>query len=84
MNSKYCKSISKNKEIGQYLNLGFQLAVAVGMGIAVGYWLDKKLGTTPLFLLLRLCVGAIAGFLNIYRIVYPTKNKDREINNQDK
>jgi len=75
MGSKYSKDISKDKEIGQYLNLGFQLAVAVGLGIAIGYWLDKRLGTTPLLLLLGLSLGAVAGFLNIYRIVYPPKNK---------
>jgi len=82
MDSKDCKDISKNKEIGKYLNLGFQLAVAVGLGIVVGYWLDKKLGTVPLFLLLGLSVGAVAGFLNIYRIVYPPQNSKSVLEKQ--
>ncbi|MBE7466610.1 MAG: AtpZ/AtpI family protein [Planctomycetes bacterium] len=31
----------------QYLNLGMQLAVAIGGFTALGYWLDGKFGWSP-------------------------------------
>jgi len=58
------------------MTLGIQFAVAVGFCIAGGYWLDIKLGTTPLFLIVGVFLGGSAGFLNIYRDVYSEK-KDK-------
>ncbi len=73
--SKIVKKSSPDKSVSPVLNLGMQLAIAVAMGFGGGYWLDNKIGTLPLFTLIGLCVGAAAGFLNIYRAVYPTKDK---------
>lgn len=75
MSARDPKRVQENREIGPYLNLGLQLAVAVGLGMVLGWWVDKKLNTFPLFLLLGLCIGAVAGFLNIYRIAYPPKSQ---------
>jgi len=63
----------KGTTIGPYMNLGMQLAVAVIIGMALGYWLDSILGTSPLFLLLGVLAGGTAGFMNIYRTVYPDR-----------
>ncbi len=63
--------------IGPYMNLGMQLAVAVILGTALGYWLDSKLGTSPLFLLLGVIAGGTAGFMNVYKTVYPDR-RDKE------
>ena len=32
---------------GQYLGLGLQMAVGVGLGVLVGGWLDRKYGWQP-------------------------------------
>jgi len=73
---KDSKNSPENIVIGKSINLGLQLAVAVGLGFYLGWWLDKRLGTLPLFLLLGLGIGAVAGFLNIYRVAYPKKNQN--------
>jgi len=65
----------KRPVIGPYMNLGMQLAIAVIIGTALGYWLDNKLGSSPLFLLLGVLMGSTAGFMNIYRTVYPDRRK---------
>ena len=39
------------REAGPYLGLGTTLAATVGVGVAVGHWLDGRLGTEPWFLL---------------------------------
>ncbi|MBI5178217.1 MAG: AtpZ/AtpI family protein [Nitrospinae bacterium] len=49
--------------------VGTQLAVSIFVGFGVGYWLDKWLGTRPVFMVVFLLLGVAAGFLNVYRTV---------------
>ena len=43
------------------------MASALFVGAALGWFLDKWLGTRPLLLLLFLVLGMAAGMLNAYR-----------------
>jgi F0F1-type ATP synthase assembly protein I len=36
-------------------------------GLGLGYWLDRKWGTTPLFLLVGFFVGAVLGMVQLAR-----------------
>ena len=67
------KDRKKRVLIGPYMDLGMQLAVAVLIGTLLGYWLDSKLASSPLFILIGLFVGATAGFINVYHTVYPPR-----------
>ena len=53
------------------MGVGFRLAIelvtALVVGVAIGYGLDRWLGTAPLFLIVFFFLGAAAGFLNVYR-----------------
>ncbi|UCC66887.1 MAG: AtpZ/AtpI family protein [Deltaproteobacteria bacterium] len=51
------------------------LAVAVGVGI--GYYLDKWLGTEPWFLIIFLFFGIVAGFRSLYRALKRLEREDR-------
>jgi len=53
---------------------GLQLAISIMIGFAAGLYLDRWLGTAPLFILLFIVLGVASGFLNIYRIA--VKNMD--------
>jgi ATP synthase protein I len=44
-----------------------EMAVGIGVGGFLGWWLDRWLGTTPILLLVMLFVGFAAGALNAYR-----------------
>jgi len=58
-------------------SVGTQLVVSIFMGFGIGYWLDKWLGTRPVFMLVFMLLGVVAGFLNIYRTVGKgTRGKD--------
>jgi ATP synthase protein I len=48
--------------------VGVQLAVSIIIGFLMGLGLDRWLGTGPLFMLLFIFFGVLAGFLNIYRV----------------
>ena len=50
-------------------HLGVTYAAAVVLYGLGGWWLDKKLGTLPLFTLLGVALGALGGFIWIYREV---------------
>jgi F0F1-type ATP synthase assembly protein I len=45
------------REAGPYLGLGTTLAVTVLAGLGGGYWLDGRLGTPPVFLLVGGTLG---------------------------
>ncbi len=67
-----------------YGHLGLTYAAALifyGFG---GWWLDGKLGTQPLFLLVGVALGAVGGFLWIYREVVRTETKAREKKDNDR
>lgn len=60
-----------------YLDLGLRFALAILVGVGGGYWLDTKLHTLPLFLIIGLLLGATSGFVTIYRAVYSNKKETK-------
>jgi F0F1-type ATP synthase assembly protein I len=48
------------------LRWGLTLALAVLAGFFIGRWLDGKLGTTPLFLLIGIFWGLAGSFYSLY------------------
>jgi ATP synthase protein I len=57
---------------GNVLSLGFRVlsefVAAVIVGAFIGWGIDQFAGTSPIFLILFLLMGAAAGFWNVYRI----------------
>jgi ATP synthase protein I len=54
------------RELWYYSSLSFSIALAIVIGLAIGYWLDARYDTSPWFTLIFLGLGIIAGFRNIY------------------
>lgn len=50
-----------------YAGMGLQFALAIVLFLFAGHWLDKKLGTGALFMVLGVFVGAGGAFYSIYR-----------------
>ena len=57
------------REMAPYMGIGVTLAVTVLLGVAVGHWLDGKLGTRPAFVLAGAVVGLVAAGYHFYRLV---------------
>ena len=55
------------RELGYFASLGISVALAIVIGLAIGYWLDTVFGTQPILLLVGLGFGIAAGFSNIIR-----------------
>ncbi len=48
------------------LRVGTEIVASTVIGLGLGYWLDRWLGTRPWMLLLFGAFGVIAGFVNLY------------------
>jgi ATP synthase protein I len=55
------------KELGKYSALGFEMAISVIIGLVIGSFLDKRLGTGPWLTIVWLGLGFAAGFRSLYR-----------------
>ena len=62
-------------EIGPYASLGIQFAVTILLFLGGGWWLDGKLGTTPVFILLGTLFGAVGAFYKLYRTLMDLDKK---------
>jgi ATP synthase protein I len=54
------------KSLGFLSGVGISMVTATLIGLAMGYYLDKWLGTSPWLTLIFLVFGIVAGFRNIY------------------
>lgn len=57
------------RTVSPYIDLGMRFALAAGLGGVAGYWLDGKLHSSPLGLILGVMLGGAAGFINLYHNV---------------
>ena len=67
--------------IGTYATVGLDFAVAIAIGLYAGWWLDKKLGSTPWLMIIGLLFGVAAGFNLLFkaakRMREETEREDR-------
>lgn len=53
--------------------MGISMVLAIVIAIAIGYFLDKWLQTGPVFFLIFMVLGIVAGFRNLYVIMKRTE-----------
>lgn len=65
---------------GRFTGLGLTWALAVLLFLGAGAWLDSKLGTAPVLMIVGAFVGAGAGFYSLYYhiVIEPRQRRDRE------
>ena len=54
---------------GQYMGHGLTVALGTLLFSLIGWWVDSKLGTTPVLTILGAFMGAGAGFYKLYYYV---------------
>jgi F0F1-type ATP synthase assembly protein I len=62
----------------QFTGYGLSWALAVLLFLGLGAWVDSKLGTAPLLLVVGAFVGAAAGFYSLYYhiVIEPRRRED--------
>jgi len=63
--------MDKSKLAFKLLGAGFYIGLCILAGTAGGLWLDRRLDTQPLFILIGLILGLIIAFWGFYRMVIP-------------
>ena len=61
------KALGSYAQAGVYIGSGFQFAAAISAGLFAGWWLDGRLGTSPLLLIAGCLAGAVSGFWYLVR-----------------
>ena len=68
----------------QFMGLGLQFVLSILLFLYVGQWADRKLGTSPLFLILGVFTGATAAFYSMYRALKAAEKREEEEERRDK
>jgi ATP synthase protein I len=61
------------RELWYFSSLSFSIALSIVIGLAIGYWLDRKFDTSPVLTLVFIGLGVLAGFRNIYHAIEKSK-----------
>jgi ATP synthase protein I len=70
------------KALGFLSSVGISMVAATLIGLAMGYYLDKWLGTSPWMTFIFLGFGIVSGFRNIY-ILTNRELQRQQRDNQD-
>ena len=61
------------KLLAMVSTMGISMVLALVIAIVLGYYLDKWFHTSPVFFLIFMVIGIVAGFRNIYVIMKRTE-----------
>jgi F0F1-type ATP synthase assembly protein I len=61
---------------GKYMGLGLQFGGAILLFLWIGQWVDRKLGTNGVFVLVGVFVGAGAAFYSMYRSLMADQRRE--------
>ena len=67
-NTPYQKT-KKDSGAGFGFKISTEIIAALVVGVGIGLIVDKYLGTKPFGLIIFFIFGALAGFLNVYRVM---------------
>ena len=61
-----------------YAGTTLVVAMMASAPLLGGWWLDEKVGTSPLFLILGIFLGSGAGFYNLYKTLVDGEEKRKK------
>jgi ATP synthase protein I len=64
--------------VGDALQLGASIVLAIFIGAGIGYWLDGKLGTFPYLSIIFFCLGIGAAGRNVWLAARKQLREDEE------
>lgn len=64
--------------VGSFAGAGLQFAISLVLFLLLGQWIDRKLGTSPVFLIAGVFIGGGAAFYSMYRKLSAAQKADDE------
>lgn len=61
----------ESKELGRLAGMGMQFALTILVLAFGGHWLDQRLGTLPLFLIVGVSLGFVGGTISMVKRTSP-------------
>jgi len=55
----------------RFIGVGWFVGVSILLGVWGGLWLDGKLGTAPIMVIVGLILGLVVAFYGVYRMLIP-------------
>jgi F0F1-type ATP synthase assembly protein I len=62
----------------EFAGVGLQFALTIFVFSFAGVWLDRRLGTSPWFLIICVFAGAAGGFFSMFRKITAAQRRDAE------
>ena len=59
------------------LGMGWYVGISIVLGVVGGLWLDRKLHTTPLMVMVGLLLGLIVAVYGVYKMILPNIIKQK-------
>jgi len=66
---KFLNGVRESGAVGQLASIGISIVVATFLGFGLGYFIDSRFGTRPVFMIVFLLIGVAAGFVGAVRIM---------------
>lgn len=63
------------KNLSLISQIGLSIVTPILLGVFIGQFIDRKLGTKGIFMLIFIILGAGGGFLNLLKITGALQNK---------
>ena len=74
--------LRQSRQLLEASSLGLMFPLAMGLGFAWGYWMDRIFGTKPWLTAIFTGFGVIAAFINLFRLT--TRDESDESNASSK
>jgi ATP synthase protein I len=65
----------------RFIGVGWFIAISILLGVLGGLWLDNKIGTKPIFVIVGLILGLVVAFYGVYRMLLPLMRSKRDKEN---
>ncbi len=63
------------------VGVGFFISGSILLGVVVGIWLDNKLNTGPILVIVGLILGIVVAFWGVYQMLLPLIGNKRDKEN---
>ena len=63
--------------LGRGMALGIQMVMVTAVITAIGWWLDRKTGKQPVFLMVFFVIGALGGIAVVWKAINETGGRPK-------